>query len=115
MLPRRVDRLAIDLLIGATENEVAVAIEHHHRLGPAIERIDAILPIDGEAGDSRLCLLLAAALAAASSSAAGPPRRRHGLALRGWRRRLFQSEIHPRRQLGPVRDETIASVILCDA
>src|SRR5918993_569314 len=73
MLPRRVDRLAVDLLIGAAHHEIPIAIEHHHRLRPAIEGIDAILPIDGEAGNARLRLLLPAALPAASGTGGPAP------------------------------------------
>ena len=43
VLPRRVDRLAVDLLIGAGQDQVAVAVEHHHRLGAAVEDVDVIL------------------------------------------------------------------------
>ena len=32
VLPRRIDRLAVELLIGAAHHQIAVAVEHHHRL-----------------------------------------------------------------------------------
>ena len=54
MLPVRIEFLAVELLIAARRDQLAVGVEDHHRLGAAIEHVDAILRIDGEAGDAGL-------------------------------------------------------------
>src|SRR6266511_1288402 len=54
VLPGRVDLLSVDFLIGAAQNQLPVAIEHHHRLWATVENVDVILLIDGHAGDARL-------------------------------------------------------------
>ena len=116
MLPRRVDRLAVDLLIGAGQDQVAVGVEHHHRLGAAIEDVDAILlhrspgrrcPADSS-GRRRLPL----AAARAVRRPRGAPRGRLRLALGRRRRRLLSPKIHAGRQLRPVRHEPVAAIAL---
>ena len=54
VLPVRIELLAVELLIAAGHHELAGGVEHHHRLGAAIEHVDAILLVDREAGDARL-------------------------------------------------------------
>src|SRR5437867_1919043 len=117
MLPRGIDLLPVDLLIGAGEDEISVAIEHHHRFHTAIEHIDVILRIDGEPRDAGLVLRAAGILSAgaAGTAAAGTTRRGLRLALSRWRRCVLQAELHPRRQLRPVRNQAIPAVPLCSS
>src|SRR5262249_46262310 len=122
----RIDRLAVDRLIGAGEDQVAVAIEDHHRLDAAVEHVDAILRIDGEPGDARLVRrsrprrtrTLRTSRTGRTLrtlrtrvSARPPPRRRRAALGRGGRG-LSQPEEKARRHLHPLRHEPVAAVSL---
>src|ERR1700741_1859104 len=37
--------------LAPTLQEIAVAVEHDHRMGPAVEDIDAVLAVDGDGSD----------------------------------------------------------------
>ena len=54
VLPVRIELLAVQLLVAAGRHQLAVGVEHHHRLGAAIEHVDAIVLIDRQARNARL-------------------------------------------------------------
>ncbi len=110
MLPRRVDGLAVDLLVGAGHHEVAGRIEDHHRLGAAIEHVDAILRVDGEARDAGLIGRAARVLRGRALTAHRAASRRLRFALGRRRRRVLQAEEHAGRQLRPVRHQLVSTV-----
>ena len=49
VLPVRIELLAVQFLIAARGDQLAVGVEDHHRLDAAIEYVDVIVLIDREA------------------------------------------------------------------
>src|SRR5262245_42093702 len=113
MLPRRVDGLAVDLLVGAGQDQIAGGVEYHHRLDAAIEHVDAILRVDRQAGDAGLIPRTAGLPPAASAlPPTCAPCGRLRLAFSWRRRRILEPEIHAGRQLRPVRHELVPAIAL---
>ena len=54
VLPVGIELLAVELAVAAGHHQVAGGVEHHDRLGAAVEHVDAILRVDRDARDAGL-------------------------------------------------------------
>jgi hypothetical protein len=109
VLPVGIELPAVQFLITASRDQLAVGVEHHYRLGAAIEHVDAILLIDGETRDAGL---IGRALSGRTRVrlAGGATRGGSRFAFRRWRRRRFQPEEFTRGQRRPVRHESVTAI-----
>ena len=115
VLPVGIELLAVDVLIAAGHHQVTGRIEHHDRLGAAVEHVDAILRVNRQARNARLiggARRVGRGRAGRTSHRAAC--RGLGFAFRRWRRRVFQPEELAGRQLGPVRHQLVTAITLCE-
>ena len=111
VLPVGIDLLAVDLLVGAGGDHLAVGVEHHHRLGAAIEHVDAIVLIDCQAADTGLVRRpLAGVVATTTAATCGATCRGLRFTLRRRRRRRLLAEEIARWHRRPVRHQLVAAV-----